>query len=69
MLNNVDNFKYINIAYAFDNNYYYITHVSMKSIMLYQKKIKKILLLNFIFYSIKAFIKSKKYNRYNMPRT
>ena len=46
MLNNVDNFKYINIAYAFDNNYYYITHVSIKSIMLYQKRI---LLLNFMF--------------------
>ena len=29
--------NYINVAYAFDNNYYYITHVSMKSIMLNQK--------------------------------
>ena len=46
MLNNIDNYKYINIVYTFDNNYYYITHVSMKSIMLYQKKI---LLLNFMF--------------------
>ena len=27
---------YINVAYAFDNNYYYITHVSMKSIMINQ---------------------------------
>ena len=45
MLNNVDNFKYI-IDYVFDNNYYYITHVSIKSIMLYQKRI---LLLNFMF--------------------
>ena len=26
--------NFINVAYAFDNNYYYITHVSMKSIML-----------------------------------
>lgn len=31
------NINYINVAYAFDNNYYYITHVSMKSIMLNQK--------------------------------
>lgn len=31
--------NYINIAYAFDaNNYHYIAHVSMKSIMLSQKK-------------------------------
>ena len=30
-------YNYINVAYAFDNNYYYITHVSMKSIMLNQK--------------------------------
>ena len=30
--------NFINIAYAFDNNYYYITHVSMKSIMLNQNK-------------------------------
>ncbi len=29
--------NYINFAYAFDNIYYYITHVSMKSIMLNQK--------------------------------
>ena len=29
--------NYIHIAYSFDNNYYYITHVSMKSIMLNQK--------------------------------
>lgn len=29
--------NYINIAYAFDKNYHYITHVSMKSIMLSQK--------------------------------
>ena len=28
--------NYINVAYAFDNNYYYITQVSMKSIMLNQ---------------------------------
>ena len=28
--------NFINVAYAFDNNYYYITHVSMKSIMLNQ---------------------------------
>ena len=28
--------NYINVAYAFDNNYYYITHVSMKSIMINQ---------------------------------
>ena len=33
----VDNLNYINVAYAFDNNYYYKTHVSMKSIMLNQK--------------------------------
>ena len=32
------NTNYINIAYAFDNNYYYITHVSMKSVMLNQNK-------------------------------
>ena len=30
--------NYINVAYAFDKNYHYITHVSMKSIMLSQKK-------------------------------
>ena len=29
-------FNYINVAYAFDNIYYYITHVSMKSLMLNQ---------------------------------
>ena len=29
--------NYINVAYAFDKNYHYITHVSMKSIMLSQK--------------------------------
>ena len=28
--------SFINVAYAFDNNYEYITHVSMKSIMLNQ---------------------------------
>ena len=28
--------NYINVAYAFDKNYHYITHVSMKSIMLSQ---------------------------------
>lgn len=28
--------NYINVSYSFDNNYYYITHVSMKSIMLNQ---------------------------------
>jgi lipopolysaccharide biosynthesis glycosyltransferase len=28
--------NFINVAYAFDNNYYYITHVSMKSIMINQ---------------------------------
>ena len=28
----------INVAYAFDNDYHYITHVSMKSIMLSQNK-------------------------------
>jgi lipopolysaccharide biosynthesis glycosyltransferase len=28
--------NYINVAYAFDNIYYYITHVSMKSLMLNQ---------------------------------
>ena len=31
-------FNYINIAYAFDNIYYYITHVSMKSVMMNQNK-------------------------------
>ena len=30
--------NYINVAYAFDNNYEYITHVSMKSIMISQNK-------------------------------
>ena len=35
-INNTIN--YINIAYAFDNIYYYITHVSMKSIMLNQNE-------------------------------
>ena len=34
---NLFGFNYINVAYAFDNYYYYITHVSMKSIMLSQK--------------------------------
>ena len=34
---NLFDINYINVAYAFDNNYYYITHVSMKSIMLNQK--------------------------------
>lgn len=34
---NIIKFKnFINVAYAFDNNYYYITHVSMKSIMVNQ---------------------------------
>ena len=44
MLTNPEYFKvkinylnYINVAYAFDNIYYYIAHVSMKSIMLNQK--------------------------------
>ena len=32
-----EHFNYINIAYAVDNDYYYITHVSMKSLMLNQK--------------------------------
>ena len=36
--NNIIKYKYINVAYAFDNNYYYITHVSMKSLMLNQNK-------------------------------
>ena len=39
--NNYENksFKnYINVAYAFDKKYHYITHVSMKSIMLSQNK-------------------------------
>ena len=30
--------NYINVSYAFDGNYHYITHVSMKSIMLSQEK-------------------------------
>ena len=30
--------NYINVSYAFDGNYHYITHVSMKSIMLSQDK-------------------------------
>lgn len=30
--------NFINVAYGFDNNYHYITHVSMKSIMLFQNK-------------------------------
>lgn len=30
--------NYINVAYGFDKNYHYITHVSMKSIMLSQNK-------------------------------
>ena len=30
--------SYINVSYAFDGNYHYITHVSMKSIMLSQDK-------------------------------
>jgi lipopolysaccharide biosynthesis glycosyltransferase len=29
---------YINVAYAFDNDYHYITHISMKSIMISQNK-------------------------------
>ena len=33
----VDHLNYINVAYSCDNNYYYITHVSMKSLMLNQK--------------------------------
>ena len=34
-----NNYKsFINVAYAFDKNYHYITHVSMKSIMLSQNK-------------------------------
>ena len=39
LTNNSNKFgiNYINVAYAFDNYYYYITHVSMKSIMLNQK--------------------------------
>jgi lipopolysaccharide biosynthesis glycosyltransferase len=36
---NVVKFKnFINVVYAFDNIYYYITHVSMKSIMINQHK-------------------------------
>ena len=36
---NRNNYKnYINVSYAFDGNYHYITHVSMKSIMLSQNK-------------------------------
>ena len=31
--------NYINVSYAFDGNYHYIAHVSMKSIMLSQEKI------------------------------
>jgi len=31
-------YNFINVAYGFDNNYHYITHVSMKSIMLHQNK-------------------------------
>ena len=35
--NKINNsFNYINVAYAFDNIYYYIAHVSMKSIMVNQ---------------------------------
>jgi len=34
---NIFGINYINVAYAFDNYYFYITHVSMKSIMLSQK--------------------------------
>ena len=30
--------NYINVSYAFDGNYHYITHVSMKSLMLSQDK-------------------------------
>ena len=30
--------NYVNVSYAFDGNYHYITHVSMKSIMLSQDK-------------------------------
>ena len=30
--------NFINVAYAFDTNYHYITHVSMKSVMLSQNK-------------------------------
>ena len=30
--------NYINVSYAFDGNYHYIAHVSMKSIMLSQEK-------------------------------
>lgn len=30
------NYNFINVAYALDNNYFYIAHVSMKSIMLNQ---------------------------------
>ena len=33
-----EHINYINVAYAFYNKYYYITHVSMKSIMLNQFK-------------------------------
>ena len=36
--NNIIKYNYINVAYAFDNNYYYITHVSMKSLMINQNK-------------------------------
>ena len=36
--NFIDNYlNFINVVYAFDNNYYFITHVSMKSLMLNQK--------------------------------
>ena len=36
--NNNEYYNYINVAYGFDNNYYYITHVSMKSLMENQNK-------------------------------
>jgi lipopolysaccharide biosynthesis glycosyltransferase len=34
----IENKSYINVAYAFDKNYHYITHISMKSIMISQNK-------------------------------
>jgi len=38
LLENKSYKNYINVAYAFDKNYHYITHISMKSIMISQNK-------------------------------
>lgn len=68
LLNNGKYKNYINVAYAFDKNYEYITHVSMKSIMLHQNTdtfIKFYLLVSNLTHKKKMIIKQIKYEHKN----